>query len=134
MAGGVSAKRTSCAIGLRILVCLISIGWGRVCLFISGSHIHAMESLLKSDAPLFGRMTGKLFVPAFEFTEIAPFVERYSLEKQLAVYAIVGGIPDYLRRWDDRVSLMENVREIFLTDLSPFRNEAEILISDVLRR
>ena len=106
----------------------------QICLFISGSHIHAMESLLKSDAPLFGRMTGKLFVPNFQFPEIAPFVERYSLEKQLAVYAIVGGIPDYLRRWDDRASLMENVREIFLSDLSPFRNETEILISDVLRR
>jgi AAA+ ATPase superfamily predicted ATPase len=106
----------------------------QVCLIISGSHIHVMESLLKSDAPLFGRMTGKLFVPAFQFTQIAPFIERYSPEKQLAVYAMVGGIPDYLRRWDDRVDLMQNVREIFLSDLSPFRNEAEVLISDVLRR
>lgn len=106
----------------------------QVCLFISGSHIHVMESLLKSDAPLFGRMSGKLFVPAFRFTEIAPFVKKYSLEKQLAVYSIIGGIPDYLRRWDDRAGMMENVREIFLSDLSPFRNETEILISDVLRR
>jgi len=106
----------------------------KICLLISGSHIHTMESLLKSDAPLFGRMTGKLFVPTFQFHEIAPFIQRYSLEKQLAVYAVVGGIPDYLRRWEDRVGLMENVREIFLSDLSPFRNETEILISDVLRR
>jgi AAA+ ATPase superfamily predicted ATPase len=103
-------------------------------LFVLGSHIHTMESLLRSDAPLFGRLTGKLFVPAFKFTEISPFVSRYDLEKQLAVYAMVGGIPDYLRRWDDRVGLMENVRQIFLSDLSPFRNEADILISDVLRR
>ena len=106
----------------------------QVCLFISGSHIHAMESLLKSDAPLFGRMTGKLFVPPFQFHEIEPFIERYTLEKQLAVYSMIGGIPDYLRRWDDRASLMENVSQIFLSDLSPFRNETEILISDVLRR
>lgn len=106
----------------------------RVCLVISGSHIASMESLLRSDAPLFGRMTGKLYVPPFQFNEIAPFVHHYSLDKQLAVYAIIGGIPDYLRRWDDSVDLMSNVREIFLSDLSPFRNETEILISDVLRR
>lgn len=106
----------------------------RVCLVLSGSHIASMESLLRSEAPLFGRLTAKLLVPPFQFTEIKPFIKRYSLEKRLAVYSVVGGVPDYLRRWDDRTSLMNNVREIFLSDLSPFRNEAEVLISDVLRR
>ncbi len=106
----------------------------QICLVLSGSHIAVMESLLRSDAPLFGRMTGKLYVPPFQFTEIDSFIKRYSLEKRLAVYAIIGGIPDYLRRWDDRANLMDNVREIFLSDLSPFRNETEVLISDVLRR
>jgi AAA+ ATPase superfamily predicted ATPase len=37
----------------------------RVSLVIPGSHIAVMESLLRSDAPLFGRMTGKLYVPPF---------------------------------------------------------------------
>lgn len=106
----------------------------RARLFISGSHISALESLLKSDAPLFGRMTGKLYVPPFQFTEITPFIPRYSPEQRLAVYAAIGGIPDYLRRWNDRANLMENIREIFLSDLSPFRNEADVLVSDVLRR
>jgi AAA+ ATPase superfamily predicted ATPase len=66
--------------------------------------------------------------------EIKPFVRRYTPEKRLAVYAILGGIPDYLRRWDDQAGLMTNIREIFLSDESPFRNEHMILISDVLRR
>jgi AAA+ ATPase superfamily predicted ATPase len=103
-------------------------------LFIAGSHISAMEKLLLSDAPLFGRMTGKLYVRPFAFVEIAPFVPRHDLEKRLAVYAILGGIPDYLRRWDDQADLMTNIREIFLSDTSPFRNEHSVLISDVLRR
>ncbi len=106
----------------------------RVCLILSGSHISALEKLLHSDAPLFGRITGKLYVPPFAFTEITPFVARYSIEKRLAVYAIMGGIPDYLRQWNDRVNLMTNVREAFLSDLSPLRSEADIIISDVLRR
>src|SRR3990172_4162549 len=103
-------------------------------LFIAGSHISAMEKLLLSDAPLFGRMTGKLYVRPFSFVEITPFAPRYAAEKRLAVYAILGGIPDYLRRWDDQADLMTNIREIFLSDTSPFRNEHSVLISDVLRR
>lgn len=103
-------------------------------LLIAGSHISAMEKLLLSDAPLFGRMTGKLYVRPFSFAEIKPFVPRYDAEKRLAVYALLGGIPDYLRRWDDEAGLMANIREIFLADTSPFRNEHNILISDVLRR
>ncbi len=106
----------------------------RVGLILSGSHVSALEKLLASDAPLFGRMTGKLYVPPFTFVEITPFAPRYSLEKRLAVYAIVGGIPDYLRQWDDRADIMTNVRELFLSDLSPLRNEAEVIVSDVLRR
>jgi len=103
-------------------------------LLIAGSHISAMEKLLESDAPLFGRLAGKVLVPPFAFTEITPYVERYAAEKRLAVYAIVGGIPDYLRRWDDRATLLANIRDIFLSDDSPFRNEHQVLISDVLRR
>ncbi len=106
----------------------------QVRLFIAGSHISAMERLLLSDAPLFGRMTGKLYVRPFGFAEIAPFVSHYVVEKRLAVYSILGGIPDYLRRWDDQADLMTNIREIFLSDTSPFRNEHNVLISDVLRR
>lgn len=105
-----------------------------VCLILSGSHISALEKLLRSDAPLFGRISGKLYVPPFAFTEITPFVHRYSAEKRFAVYAIVGGIPDYLRQWDDRQDLMTNVRELLLSDLSPLRSEADVIISDVLRR
>ena len=103
-------------------------------LLIAGSHISAMEKLLHSDAALFGRFEGKLAVHPFPFPKIAPFVPHYTLEKRLAVYAILGGVPDYLRRWDDRADLMRNIRDIFLSDLSPFRNEHQILISDVLRR
>lgn len=106
----------------------------QVCLILSGSHISALEKLLASDAPLFGRITGKLYVPPFSFPEITPFVARYSPEKRLAVYAIVGGIPDYLRQWDDKTDLMSNVRDLLLSDLSPLRNEVDVIVSDVLRR
>jgi hypothetical protein len=124
----------------RALPSLLKTAWdtvladSRIVLLISGSHISAMEQLLLSDAPLFGRMTGKLYVPPFEFVEIDSFLRRYPLEKRLAVYAILGGVPDYLQRWDDSADLMTNISAIFLSNLSPYRNEHLVLVSDVLRR
>jgi uncharacterized protein len=124
----------------RALPSLLKTAWdtvfadSRVVLLISGSHISAMEQLLLSDAPLFGRMTGKLYVPPFEFAEIDSFLRRYTPEKRLAVYSILGGVPDYLQRWDDSADLMTNISEIFLSNLSPYRNEHMVLVSDVLRR
>ncbi|MGQ0605302.1 MAG: DUF234 domain-containing protein [Anaerolineales bacterium] len=41
---------------------------------------------------------------------------------------------DYLRRWKDIADLKTNIAAIFLSDESPYRNESEVLISDVLRR
>lgn len=103
-------------------------------LFITGSHISAMEKLLDSDAPLFGRLTRKLHVRPLSYAQIKPFVARYDIEKRLAVYSIVGGIPDYLRNWDDRQDLLRNIEHIFVSDSSPYRTERQLLISDVLRR
>lgn len=103
-------------------------------LFLTGSHISAMEKLLESDAPLFGRLRGKLYVRPLPFTDIEPFAPRYTLEKRLAVWGIIGGIPDYLRVWDDGQDLIRNIHEIFVSEDSPFRNERNVLVSDVLRR
>jgi AAA+ ATPase superfamily predicted ATPase len=106
----------------------------QVKLALTGSHISTMENLLESDAPLFGRLTSKLYVRPLPFAEIKPFVPRYSAEKRMAVYASVGGIPDYLRTWGDQADLLNNIRKFFLSENSPYRNEKSVLIGDVLRR
>lgn len=106
----------------------------RVRWFLTGSHISAMEKLLESDAPLFGRLTGKLRVRPLSLAKIKPFVPSYDPEQRLTVYGIVGGIPDYLKAWDDQASLRSNILEIFVSEKSPYRSEKSVLISDVLRR
>ncbi|MBP7690809.1 MAG: ATP-binding protein, partial [Anaerolineales bacterium] len=106
----------------------------RVKLILSGSHISAMAKLLRSDAPLYRRLTGKLLVEPFIFSELTPFLPRYSPDKRLAVYAMLGGVPDYLLQWDDRKDLKANIQTLFLSRRSTFRGEEEVLLSDVLRR
>ncbi len=99
----------------------------RICLVTSGSHVHAVELLLRSDAPLVGCVTAKLYVPLFQFTENTLFAEWYISEKQLAVYAMLGGIPDYLRRWNDRAGLMDNV----WTSFSPISRRSAMGLRDL---
>ncbi len=106
----------------------------RVLMLITGSHISAMEKLLESDAPLFGRLQSKLHVRPLSFAQIKPFIPRYDGERRLAAYSVIGGIPDYLRSWDDSRDLFTNISAFFASDTSPYRNEAHVLISDVLRR
>ncbi len=106
----------------------------RVKLALTGSHISTMEKLLESDAPLFGRLTSKLYVRPLPFVSVKPFLPRYDAEKRLAVYAIIGGIPDYLRAWDDQADLLTNIRAFFISENSPYRNEQHVLVGDVLRR
>ena len=103
-------------------------------LALTGSHISTMEKLLESDAPLFGRLTSKLYVRPLPFASVKPFIPRYDAEKRLAVYAIIGGVPDYLRAWDDQADLLTNIRAFFVSENSPYRNEQHVLIGDVLRR
>ncbi len=110
------------------------LGDSRIKLILSGSHISAMVKLLHADAPLYRRLTGKLLVEPFTFPEIAPFLPRYSPEKRLAVYAMLGGVPDYLLEWRDHKDLKTNIQALFLSDRSTLRGEEEVLLSDVLRR
>ncbi|MFH1635203.1 MAG: hypothetical protein ABIG63_14520 [Chloroflexota bacterium] len=39
------------------------------------------------------------------------FLPRYDLEEQVAVNAVLGGIPAYLERWDDQKSVGANIKQ-----------------------
>src|SRR3989304_595252 len=66
--------------------------------FLCGSHIGMMTQMLEHQAPLYGRFTGQLPVQPLSFPDIAPFLPGHDVEKRLAVYSILGGIPAYLER------------------------------------
>ena len=105
-----------------------------VLLFLSGSHIGMMVDLLTYQAPLYGRFTAQLPLLPLSFPDISDFLPRYDVDKRLAVYAILGGIPAYLERWDDGETIAANVQRLFLQRTGWFRNEPLVLISDLTRR
>jgi len=103
-------------------------------LFLSGSHIGIMTDLMTYQAPLYGRLTAQFPVVPLSFADTRDFLPGYDIYKRLAVYAILGGVPAYLERWDSQDTLAGNVTRLFLQRTGWFRNEPLVLISDLTQR
>ena len=104
-----------------------------VCMVLCGSHVGMMESLVKADAPLYGRVSGPLRVRPLPFSATAAFFPSYSAAERVAVYAILGGVPAYLEQFSDDLSLSENIREHLFSQYGVFRTDPDVLIADQVR-
>ncbi|MEJ2710588.1 MAG: ATP-binding protein [Anaerolineales bacterium] len=105
-----------------------------VTIVLSGSHIGMMVDLMAYQAPLYGRFTAQLPVDPLPFSALSDFLPRYTAAERVAVYAVTGGVPAYLERFDDSRSFSENIRNLFMQRTSLFRTEPFFLIGDVIRR
>lgn len=101
---------------------------------LSGSSVAMMErETLAHGSPLYGRRTGQLKLEPFPFREARKFFPRYGVEDQIRAFAILGGIPYYLSRFDDSVSLLQNVREHIFSRGAVLREEVEFLLREELQ-
>jgi len=83
-------------------------------LVLCGSQVSFMEKeVLAERSPLFGRRTGQRRLEPLAPSESLEFFRRWKREEALLAYGIVGGMPAYLGRFDERASLEENLmREV----------------------
>jgi len=105
-----------------------------ITLVLSGSHLGMMKGLLSHQSPLYGRFTAQLPVDPLPFSALSDFLPRYSAAERVAVYAVVGGIPAYLERFDDEKNIGANLQHLFMRRTGMFRSEPFMLIGDVIRR
>ena len=106
----------------------------QVFLALAGSHVGMMERYVMAyRAPLYGRATAQLHLQPLDFPAARQFVSRYSTPTALTAYAIVGGIPAYLERFDDSRSLEANVRSRVLNPTSMFQIDPLYLLNEALR-
>jgi uncharacterized protein len=98
-----------------------------------GSHVRTMELLLAHQSPLFGRMTGQWRLQALPFGALRAFLPGWTPDQQVAVYAMVGGVPAYLSWFRADRSLLENVRDGMLAPGSLALGEVLFLLYDELR-
>lgn len=101
---------------------------------LSGSSLAMMErETLSHTSPLYGRRTGQIKLEPFPFREARKFFPRYNVEDQIRAFAILGGIPYYLSRFDDGVPLLDNIRDQVFSRGAVLREEVEFLLREELR-
>ena len=104
-----------------------------ITLILAGSHIGMMVDLLQYQAPLYGRVTAQLPVDPLPYATLADFFPQYTTAERVATYAVLGGVPAYLERFDDRQSLSANIRRHLFRRTGMFRSEPAVLIGDLVR-
>jgi len=90
------------------------------------------RTALDYQSPLYGRATARLKLQPLNFGELAAFLPGYNVEQRVAVYAITGGVPAYVELFDDRLTLLQNLRQRLLTPLNTMLEDAVFLLGEQL--
>lgn len=102
-------------------------------LIICGSYMSFMEKeVLSSKSPLFGRRTGQILLQPFSFNEAEQFFPGYSKENKIYSYAILGGTPAYLAKFNPKHSLWKNLELNVLNKNSYLYGEPHFLLREEL--
>ena len=105
-----------------------------VMIILCGSSMSFIEKeILGEKNPLYGRTTGILKMLPMNFYEASQFFPNYSTEDKIKAYAIVGGIPHYLKQFDANIPLGQNIIRQMLTRGSILYSEVEFLLRQELR-
>lgn len=102
-------------------------------LVLAGSHVGMMErEVLAYRAPLYGRASGRLLLQQMPFRALAQFFPDYDAAQRVAVYAVLGGVPAYLERFDPQRSVAHNIKTQILTPVNLFQDEPRLLLQEQL--
>lgn len=104
-------------------------------LALCGSSMAMIESeTLAHRAPLYGRRTGDLLVRPLDFAGVRQFLpKRRAFAHAVETYAVLGGMPGYLRQFDFDRDLLDNIRTQILTPGAFLFREVDFLLKEELR-
>jgi len=103
-------------------------------LILCGSSMSFMEKqVLGYKSPLYGRRTAQYKLLPFDYIESAKMLPGFNNEEKIILYSITGGIPEYLSRIDNRLSLKENVRDLFFDPSGRLFEEPSNLLKQELK-
>lgn len=105
-----------------------------VMLILCGSAMSFIEKeLLSEKNPLYGRATGIYKMKGMGFYDAIKFFPGYSDYDKIVTYAILGGIPHYLKQWNPNWSVEENIKKNILSKGCVLYSEVEFLLHQELR-
>ena len=91
------------------------------------------KELLAEKNPLYGRATGIYKMREMGFYDAVKFFPDYSDYDKVLAYAVLGGIPHYLRQWNPKLSVGENIKRNILTKGCILYSEVDFLLHQELR-
>jgi len=105
-----------------------------VMIVLCGSSMSFIENeVIAEKNPLYGRATGILKMQEMNFYDAIQFFPKYSYEDKILAYSVLGGVPHYLKQFDDSIPLGENIKSSILTRGSILYSEVEFLMRQELR-
>lgn len=105
-----------------------------IMLIICGSSMSFIEKeLLSEKNPLYGRTTGIYKMLPMPYYDAVKFLPDFSDEDKIIAYSILGGIPHYLKQFDSKKTLKENIINKILTKGTVLYSEVEFLLRQELR-
>jgi AAA+ ATPase superfamily predicted ATPase len=105
-----------------------------VMIILCGSAMSFIEKeILAEKNPLYGRASGILKMNEMSFYDAIEFFPNYSNLDKIIAYAVLGGIPHYLKQFDPSKSLEKNIIQSILQRGSILYSEIEFLMRQELR-
>lgn len=104
-------------------------------LVLCGSYIGMMETeVLGYRAPLYGRRTASTLLRPLDLPSSALFFPKYSPEDQFLTWAVLGGMPYYLRTFNMQQDIFMNIRQYILdAQTGALFSEPRLLLMEELR-
>lgn len=72
-------------------------------------------------------------VGELNFLDVVRVFPSFSVSDCIKVYGVIGGVPEYLSKWDINKSFKQNICKLVLAEDGPLFNEAESMVAAELR-
>ena len=118
----------------RALPSLIQRWWdsvgsrSNVVLILAGSQQSMMRSLVSSDGALYGRPTRAHHLRPFDYYYAGRFAAGWSPEDKVRLYAVAGGVPDYLEEFDATLPFRDELLRVAYSPTGRLFREAPDLL------
>lgn len=96
-------------------------------LVLSGSSTRIMNSLVREENALYGRIDESISLTGMDYYEASGFYPHFCNEDKLKAYAIFGGSPYYAELVDDSLSVEENIFKKILSNNAILSSVSDIL-------